>query len=800
MHELLADLRYASRMLRKAPITNLVAVVSLGFAIATNTTAFSVCSAFLFETFRWRAPEEILFVLEQSRHDAAEIGVAPGNYLDWRESSSHLAGLEAFDVRPGNLTGGEEPERIDVVNATPGLFRLLGRSPILGRDFDASDTAAGSRAVVLTHPFFEHRFAGDPGVLGSSVSLDGVPHTVVGVLPRDFDFLPADVEVFRPIDLGPARHDRSDRRYSLLGRLAPGSRKEDVQAELAVVAERLEREFPEANQGYGVNVRTLREVFPGRVDTQLQYILMTVAVLVLVIASANLVNLYLARGDARRTELAVRRALGAGGARLGRQLLTESLLVAALGGILGILISFWWARSVASFMPALLPEVFHPKLDGLVLAYGVVVSLAAGALLGIAPALQAARTAPASALGDTSRGGSGSRRRRRLRASFIVAETAVALALLTAAGILTDTFERMVRENGSLEVEGLLTLELTADESRFPRDADVAAYYREVVRRLGELPRVESVAAMDSLPRSQGNPRTQFTLDGRPAPGRNEAPWAGLQSVSADYFETLGVPIVAGRPILPSDRAEGAPVVVVNESFVRTHLAAEEAIGRRVKIDGISREIVGVGADFLQSRIPGLESGAAVFLPFEQHPARSMSLAARVGGDPMALAEAARQAVWAVDPDQPIARVQTLEHHIETSLSGPIVLSRALTIMGVVALVLSAIGMYGLIAHDVSQRRREIGIKMALGAAPSRVVGSVVLRGLAITGLGMALGGPLAWAMERAIAAVFEGLAPLDLRSIGFLVLLLALVALVASSLPALYAARIRPARVLQVD
>jgi putative ABC transport system permease protein len=804
VNQLLSDLRYGTRMLRKTPVSTAIAVVSLGFAISTNTTAFSVASAFLFNTFRWRAPQEMVLLYETSRTDDDDHGVAPGNYLDWKESSARLAGLEAYHVHPANLTGGDEPERIDVVDATAGIFELLGTPMLYGRGFRAEDAAAAdqaARAAVVTQSFFEHRLGGDPRALGAPLSVDGAPHTVVGVLRPDFDFLPADVELFRPVDLAARRHDRVSHDYYLLGRLAPGSSKDDLVAELTGVTERLALEHPDTNRGNRVHVETLREVFPGKTDTLLQYILLTVSALVLLIASANLVSLFLARGDTRRSELALRFALGAGRARLGRQLLVESLLVAGLGGVLGVVGSIAWIRSMHDIMPAMLPEVFHPKLDARVLLYGVLVSLVAGALLGSAPALQASRVDPAVALGETSRGGTGSRRRRRLRAAFIVAETGGALALLTAATTLTDTFNAILRENGSITVDGVLTLELTADEHRFPTDAEVIGFHREVVRRLGELPGVESAAGLTTLPRSRDQLRAQLTIDGRPAPSPTEAPWTGWQSVTPAFFSTLRVPIVAGRSLLESDRADAAPVVVVNQRFAHQHFPGEEALGRRITMFGASREIVGICGDFVQSRIAEADRPEiAVFLPFEQHPVRTSSLAARVDGDPMALADAARQAVWRVDPDQPVVGVQTLRASIDTSLAGPRVLAVALTLLGTVALVLSAIGMYGLIAHDVGQRRRELGIRMALGAAPGRVVAAVTLRGLAIAGVGVVIGLPAAWAMSRIIGAALPGLAAVRLGSLAILIAVLAAVALIASTVPALSAARIRPARVLQIE
>ena len=709
-----------------------------------------------------------------------------------------------MDSQAREPDGGDEPERILIVESTPGLFELIGRAPALGRGFRAEEAGLrGSRVAVLNHRFFEHRFGGDPGALGSSLLIEGEPHTVIGVLPEHFDFLPANADVFRPVDLALRRDDRSDRRYVVIGRLAPGSRVDDVQAELAAVASRLETQFPETNRGWGVHVEALDDLFPGRVDTQLQYILLTVAALVLVIASANLVNLYLARGDARRAELGVRLALGAGRARIGRQLLTESLVIALAGGALGILASIAWIRVVADIMPPELPEVFRPRLDAWVLAYGVLVSLLAAALLGAAPALQASRVEPSTAFGETSRGGTGSRRRRRLRASFIVAETAVALALLTAAGILTSTFDAIVRANGSMVLDGVLTLELTADENRFPTDAEVATFYREVVRRLDDLPGVEATAAFNQLPRTDGIPRTQFTVDGRAVASASEAPWTDWQSTTPEYFTTLGVPMVAGRALQASDRADTAPVMVVNESFVRNHFPGESAIERRVTIWGASRQIVGVCADFQQARIPlGGRTAPAVFVPFEQHPdpdrearrsrrGRGRPHGAGASGSPGGVGGRSRSAGHrGADPAR---SRRAVARRTACHLTG-------LTMMGAVALLLSAIGMYGLIAHDVSQRRREIGIRMALGAAPARVIGAVTLRGLSITGLGMILGGPLAWAMTRAIASLLQEVAPIELRSIAVLALLLVVVASVASCLPAVRAARIRPARVLQSD
>ena len=802
MHALFSDFRYAARMLRKTPVVSLVAIVSLAFAIAVNTSTFSVSKGFLFETFRWHEPERVAFVYEVSQREGEDMEVAPGNFLDWRESSTHFQRMAAYTVRPANLTGGDEPQKLNVVEATVDLFPLLGRFPSLGRDFRSDEVSPGaSRVAILSSEFFEREFASDPAALGEALTIDGEPHTVVGVVPRKLDFLPANVDVFRPVDLSQERHNREDRTYLVLARLADGSEFHEAEAELQAIAKRIEEQFPDTNRGSTVNVRSLREVFPGEVDTRLQYILMTVAGFVLLIACANLVNIFLSRADSRQTEIALRTALGAGRFRIARQHLTESLAISVAGGVVGMGLSFWLVRGAAAAMPAELPSVFWPELDTVVLAFGVFVSLAAGCLLGTAPALQALRVAPASALRETTRGGTISRRRRRLRSGFIVAETAAALALLTAAGVLTATFREIVQNNGDINVDGILTLELTADSSRYADDPAVATFYREVLRGIDEIPGVESSTVLLHLPRSRAFSTTSFTVDGQPLADPSEAPTSGWQAVGRDYFSTLEVTMLRGRSFNHADRADAAPVVVINDSLARREFEGEAPIGSRITVFDESREIVGVAGDFNQPRMVG-EQGfpPGIYLPFGQHPIRTMSVAIRTDGDPARHGEAIRAAVWRVDPEQPVSRVQTLRQHIQTELAGPRVIGQSLTVIGALALILSAIGMYGLISYDVAQRRREIGIRMAMGAAPGQVVRRITAQGLAIAGLGLLVGLPIAWGMLRAIGTTLQDIAPVHGGMLLGLVGLLLTVATIASFLPARHASRIQPSRVLQLD
>ncbi|MDX1382984.1 MAG: ABC transporter permease, partial [Thermoanaerobaculia bacterium] len=647
MHELLSDVRYAARMLRKTPVVALVSILSLAFAIGVNTSTFSVAKGFLLETFRWHEPERIGFLYELDEREGSQVFAAPGTFLDWRDSLTHFSSLAAFTVRPANLTGGEEPLQVNLVEATVGIFELIGRGPTLGRGFLAEEAHTGAaRVAVLSAEFFEREMGADPASLGRTIVLDGEPHAVVGVLPREFDFVPANFQVVRPVDLAPLRHDRESRDYLVFGRLAAGSGFQEATAELQAISDVLAAEHPETNRGYRADIQTLRQVFPGEVDTRLQYILLTVAGFVLIIACANLVNIFLSRADARQTEVALRTALGAGRVRVVRQHLVESLLISLVGGALGIGVSFWLVRGAAGAMPAELPSVFVPRIDALVLAFGILVSVVAGGLLGAAPALQALGIQPAQALGETSRGGTGSRRKRRLRSAFIVAETAAALALLTGAGVLTATFRDVVRNNGDIRIDGLLTVALTADESRYAEDAEVAAFYREVSASVARIPGVTGVSALLHLPRSREYSTTRFTVDGEVLEDPTEAPSSGWLAVGPAYFDTLGVTMLRGRGLAEHDRSDTVPVVVINDALAQREFPDGDAVGSRLTVHGVSREIVGVCGDFMQPRM--VEAGAfppLIFLPFEQHPVRSMHLAIRTEGDPSSHADAVRGAV-----------------------------------------------------------------------------------------------------------------------------------------------------------
>ncbi|MCH7565520.1 MAG: ABC transporter permease [Gemmatimonadetes bacterium] len=806
MNTLLNDLRYAYRMLLKSPVVSVVAVLSLSIGIAVNSMQFSIFNSFMLEPFPYHNQDELLLIWQTHRSQTGNDGVSAANFLDIREAATTFRSLDAYSIEAANLTGVDEPLQINAVTSTPGLFRTMGVQPSLGRDFrDDEGVDGANRVAILHHDFWQARFLGDPGVLGKVVTVDGTQYSVVGVMPEDFDLFPANVELWTPSNLADMTSQRDVRAFIVMGRVDPGVSQDQVQAEMSSIFARLEAQYPEANEGYGINVDTLSDLFPGETDAALMYILTTVTILILLIACANVANLLLARAEDRQKEVAVRTALGAGRRRLIRQLLTESVFMALVAGVLGTIMSIKAVALLQTVMPPELPGAFLPRLKPEVLLATLGVSLLAGIAFGLAPALYAVGGDLRDSLTDGSRGGTVGVRRRRLRNAFVIGEIAVALAMLSGAGMLTEAFNEIVNAPPGYAPERLLTFQLSLPEAKYPDEPAMLAMYEEVLRRLEEVPGVESATAMASLPRSRGNPSTAFTVDGRPEPEPNERSSALYQTVDPGYLKNLGVELVAGRFLLESDGVEASGVAVVTRSFASKFFADEDPLGHRLTMRGESREIVGVVGDVLQSRMPdddGFEgSDPLIFLPMAQQTRRSMAFAVRsASDDPAALSADVRTAVWSVDPDQPIGLLKTMDDHVRESLSGPITIARFLTIFGVIAMALSAIGIYGVIAHSVSQQTREIGIRMALGAEQGDVVRRITVQGLTLSGIGILIGLPLAWAMTKVIASSLNGIADLTAGSFPLILISLTTVAMIASYLPARRAAAVEPVRALQSD
>ncbi|RMH19537.1 MAG: FtsX-like permease family protein [Gemmatimonadetes bacterium] len=575
-----------------------------------------------------------------------------------------------------------------------------------------------------------------------------------------------------------------------------------VEADLDRVMASLEETYPDANRGFGVSVQPLRDVFPGPTDTRLLLLLTAVSLFVLLIACANVANLLLARAEARQREIAVRTALGAGRTRIVRQLLTESVLLALLAGGLGTLAAVKGVAWLSAQMPPELPDAFDPALRPEVLLATLATALAAGVLFGLAPALHAVSGDLRSGLGEGARGGTAGARRKRLRSVFVVGQLAVALTLLTGAGILAQAFNEQLSLDPRFDAEGLLTFQVALPEYRYADDAARVQGIERIERALEADPRIAFAAPVTFVPRGQSLAQRFFTVEGVEAAEDAEPPAALYQAVSPGFFEGLGVEVRRGRGIDRGDRAETEPVVVVNEALVRRYLDDGEPLGRRLVIGGVAHTVVGVVRDFVQQRIVD-DTGVApaVFVPFAQHPARATAFLVRAASsEPGDLAAAVREAVWSVDPDQPIGQVATFERFVADSLAGPRAIGLFLAVFGVLALLLSAIGIYGVMAQTVGQQTREIGIRLALGAERGQVVGLVTRQGMMLAGLGLLIGLPLSWAMIRAIEATLSGVSVFRPGLFAWVLGGLTAASLLATYLPARRAARIEPVRALQGD
>jgi len=803
MSTLLQDLRYGLRMLAKAPVVSTVAALSLALGIAANASIFAILNGFMFEPLPYQDQDRLVMLREGRPGSTLDEfgGTSMGNFRDYEASVRSLESAMIYTVARANLTGGDVPEEISVVEGTPNVFDVLGVTPALGRSFRSEEGAEGlGNVVVLEHDFWQRRFLGDRDVLGRTLTLDGTQYTVVGVMPASFDMIPANVDVFRPTDFADSRENRNARDFISYARLAPGTSVERVQQELDGLWPGLESTYPDANRGVTVKAVAARDVFPGPTDQKLVMILTAVTLFGLLIACANVANLLLGRAEERQKEVAVRTALGAARHRILRQLLTESVTLGVAAGVMGMVLAVGVVRWIQSAMPAEMPKAMVPELDPEVLVATVLVSILAGIAFGLAPALHAGRADLREALGEGSRGGTASRARKRLRNAFVVGEFAVALALLTGAGFLMDAFNRLTESDPGFRQEGLLTFTLKAQEDRYPGSGELRTYADELMASLEAIPGVEGVAAMSSLPRGRGNPQARYTVAGRPTPEEGEQPTAGYQTVNPAYLATMEIPVVQGRGIEAADREDSQPVAVVSEALVRRDFPGEDPLGRTLTVREEDRVIVGVVRDVLQDRISlAGTNGEAIYVPLAQAPLRAVSFALRADGDPTRLAADVRQAVWAVNPDQPVAQLRTLDDFVAESLAGPRAISLFLGGMGLIALLLSAMGIYGVMAHAVAQQQREIGIRMALGAGRNSVVSMVTRTGLGLAGVGMVVGIPLSYLMYRAASSalnLFEGGVALGYGA--KVAAALALVAVLATVLPARQASGVQPGAALR--
>lgn len=803
MGDLIRDVRYGVRMLVKAPVLTLIAAGSLALGIAACASMFSVAWGFLYAPFPYEQSERLALLQQRHRADPDPRGVSPANFLDVAQQLEGFTGIAAWRTGLGNLTDNDQPEQVGTAEVYPGTFTTLGRPPARGRGFQPSDSDAG--AVVITHDLWTERFGSDPDMLGRTLELDGRAMNVVGIAAPSFEFLPADVDVFVANDFSEQRDERAARSLLVMGRLAPGNTFERASAEVARIFGPLAQQHPEANRNYSMSADPLRTLFPGPSDTRLVQVLMAVAFFVLIIAGANVANLLLARAEMRQKEVSLRTALGAGRRRLLRQLLTESVLLALLGGVAGFLLALWSVKLLATAMPAQIPPSLSPRITPQLVLFTAAVSTIAGLLVGVGPALQSLGGSAREVLTEGSRGGTASRATRRLRSGLVVGQVAVALALLVGSGVLGDLVRQMIDRSEGYTPEGLLTFRVSVQGDQYEDLEEVTAFHEEVSRAVGAVAGARGIAVMNELPRGRNTPFVGYELEGVETAEDVEPPAGPYAAVNPEFFSVMGIALVEGRGIDNTDREDTRRVVVVNRAFMERHRQSGASIGSRVLLwDDEPFEIVGVADDVLHARGPDDAGGVhpTFYVPLAQRTLRNASYAVRTDGDPLALAADLRVAVASVDPTLALSRLQTQTGFVRSEMAGPRAIGIVMAIFGLLALGLSSIGIYGVMAHSVVRRTREIGIRMALGARGRGVVGMVTRQGLWMTVIGLVLGAPLAYGIVRFASGILPGTTVRMGNPAlygGILLTLLGVTAL-ASWLPALRAARVEPMVALQRD
>lgn len=828
MSTLFQDLRFALRTFRKSPGFTAVALATLALGIGANTAIFSVVNAVILKPLPFRRPGELVRITADfSRQDLHDVGISGLELFDYRDRSGLFEEICGLFPLNANITGGDRPERAEVLLTDVNYFSILGARPQLGRFFEKADYAPGiAEVAVISDGWWRRHYGADPNVVGKKLRLDDDLYTIIGVASADFRHpgrsIETDVEVWAPSGWSaspfPAKPSRTV--YFLQGalaRLKPGITPRTAQTRLDTLAADLRREYANdypARDGWTPRIHPLQEDLVGNVRPALLVLLAAVG-FVLLIACANVANLLLARASGRRREISIRQALGAGRARLVRQLLTESLVLSLAAGLVGVALAVWGVDLLVRLSPRSLPRLLEVGVDLRVLLFTLAASLGTGLLFGLFPALAAARSGLVEPLNDSARG-SGGPGGQRLRAALIVAEFALSLVLLVGAGLLVRTLWRLQRVDPGFEPKGLTMASLwlsqpnVPESGRYYEDAAQVALYRKILERVRDVPGIQASAAATRVPFG-GRSGGQFLIEGRD-PENGGAGGGEFSSASADFFRVLGIPLRSGRLFTDHDDENAAPVAVVSESLAKKFFPAGDAIGHRVQIPGRPgpggrptplpapwMTIVGIVGD-VKTQALDLDDRPTLYRPLLQAPVRTLTLVVRGSRTPQEIGAAVEGQVRAIDPEVPIYAVRTMDEAMARTMAERRFAMRLLGLFAVVALLLSAIGLYGVIAYSVARRGREIGIRIALGARPSDVRRMLLREGVRLAALGVFLGLGGAFLLTGLMSSLLYGIGPRD--PVTFLLVpgLLAAVALAATDVPARRASRVDPIRALRSD
>ena len=796
------DLQYTFRTLARNPGFAIVSALALALGIGANTAIFTVVNSVLLQPLRFQKPDQLIVVRERNlKAGFPQFSLSPGNYLDFRDHNHSFSGITAFTGQGMNMVGGSEPERLRGQRVSIEFFDVLGRKPVLGRTFTAPEMEFGSPHVaILSHGLWERRFAAKRDVLGQTLKLDAENYTVIGVMSPDFQF-PDRTEIWTPLTMEQKYWQQRGGHYlEGIGRLKNGVSLPTGQKDLNAIAARAEQQFPRSNIGWDTTLSSLQEDIVG--DTRpLMLTISAAAGFVLLIACANLANLLLSRSATRRREIGIRSSLGAGRGRLIRQLLTESILLAAMGSTIGLALAWVGTRLLVKMSPDILPRADEISLDGWALGFTAAITILTGLLFGLAPALQLAKTSLATALREGGRGNSIGFRRSRLRSVLVVGEVALAMVLLSGAGLLMRSFYQLQSIDPGFDSHGVLTFRTDIPEASYKGNEKQASFYSRALDRLRTLPGVSVAGATQILPLSGDNAFLTFTLIGKPPipPGNEHS--ASYNIITPGYLAALRIPVKRGRDFNDHDNASGPPVALISESMATRYYPNENPLGQRIDMGNGSKpaEIVGVVGDIRNQQLTA-KGRPAVYEPAAQLPSTDMYFTIRSEQAPASLITGVRTAMHELDPELPLDAIGTEDALVESSLSQRRYAMLLMAIFAGLALALAMVGIYGVISYAVTQATQEIGIRMALGARRVNVLLMVFRYAGALLTIGLAIGIAAALGTGRLLASQLFEVKPTDAATYSAVAAVLLATGLVACGIPALRATRVDPLIALRND
>jgi predicted permease len=815
MGTLWQDMRYGARMLMKRPGFTVVAVLALTLGIGACTAIFSVVNAVLLRPLPFNEPERLVMVWGSAPQLGFDIlPPTAGESLDWRDQTKVFDHVAAFKSWAWTLTGSNGPEQIWGARVNWSLFPALGVKPLLGRTFLPEEDKAGSqRVVIIGQGLWQRSFGSDPSIIGRNISLSGQTYTVVGVMPQGFRFPGGEnmmaglqfspkTEMWEPLALTDKEiSQRGTHNLAVIARLKPGATFPQAQVEMGNIARHLEEQYPRTSKGIGVKLVPLHEQVVGSVRPALLILLGTVG-FVLLIACANVANLLLARAASRTREIAIRTALGASRLRVLRQLLTESVLLGLCGGFCGLLLALWGIDALSAFIPENIPRAGEIGVDARMLAFTLLISLVTGVIFGLAPALQASRSDVNESLKEGARGASAGLGRNRFRSLLVVAEVALALMLLIGAGLLIRSFMRVQQVNPGFDARDVVTMGIVLPfvaPSNYDKPEQQAAFFHRLLERTTTLPGVQAAAVVSGLPLSGADESSDFSIEGRSVPSGGQNPQANYTMVSSDYFRAMSIPLMRGRAFTERETKESPGVAIISEEMAKRYWPGEDPIGKRLTLsfEETPREIVGIVGDVRQTSL-NVETTPGVYLPYQQFPYPGMTMVIRTQTDMSGITSAVRREIGAIDGNVPISEIRSMEQVISTSVSQRRFSMMLLGLFALVALLLSMVGIYGVMAYSVSERSHEIGIRIALGARSRDILKMVLGQGMILTLIGIGVGLIGALALTRLMSSLIYGVSATDPLTFAGVALALGSVALAACYIPARRATRVDPMEALR--